>query len=122
VVTKTCDVSKREDVEQMGKTHTIFLRRFVLFALMVAVALTSNLAMIGTSKAQQAPSQATGQSIILINHARIFDGSSDQLKQGNLLIEERKFADDCGTRTRGSARISGGQERRVSVFELSRFV
>jgi imidazolonepropionase-like amidohydrolase len=53
--------------------------------------LTSNLAIIGTSEARQTPSQATWQSTILINNVRIFDGSSDQLKQGNVLIEERKI-------------------------------
>jgi imidazolonepropionase-like amidohydrolase len=62
-----------------------------LYAVMVAVACTSSLAMIGTSGAQQTPSQATGHSAIVITNVRIFDGSSDQLTPGNVLIEDRKI-------------------------------
>ncbi len=61
------------------------------YALLVAVACTSSLAMSGMAGAQPTPSHATGPSAIVINNVRIFDGCRDQLKPGNMLIEDRKI-------------------------------
>lgn len=63
----------------------------MVFSLTVSMALASSLAVLRTSQAQQTSLPETGPGAILINDVRIFDGISDQLRQGNLLIEGSKI-------------------------------
>ena len=57
---------------------------FVCFALVV---FAGSIALTGTLNAQEAPLPAPKKpTSILINNARIFDGVSDEIRRGNLLI------------------------------------
>ena len=67
-------------------------RRCLALASTAASALAAFLASAGAAAAQQPAPQPAPPSAVLINDVRIFDGTSDQLKRGNLLIEGRKIA------------------------------
>ncbi len=60
------------------------MNQIMFIVLALAVSITG-------SSAQQTSSQTTGLKAVLINNVRIFDGVSDQLHEGNLLVEGRKI-------------------------------